>query len=163
LATASSLKTDDYNNTAQRYNYHGNGAVLKIESVNVPSPIYGGGTMKSDLTYALLIPEAIETDVQVSRFIQCGETQIPVEPERYKVSPSTISSSGNVLIPNISNDIGQQNCTIRLIVEAAGLKDQWQGNFVIVPGGNNQRQATYAQPPVPPAPAQSYYPPPPQE
>lgn len=133
LATAESIKTDDYKSAAQRYNYQGDGVFLKIEEVNVPSPIVAGQTMKADLKYTLLTPEDLEINVEVNRVIVCGNTQIPVSVERYKVTPGTIFSSGSVPIPELPNNIGQQSCTMSLSVVAGGLMDRWQGNFVLQP------------------------------
>lgn len=133
LATAESIKTDDYKSAAMQYNYQGNGTVLKIESVNVPSPIVAGRDMKADLKYTLLTPQDLETEVQVNRIIVCGNTQIPVSLEKYNISPGTISSSGNVPIPNLPANLGQQNCSISMSVSAAGMTDKWQGNFSLLP------------------------------
>lgn len=168
LATSESLKTNDYRSTAQRYNYQGNGVFLKIEEVNVPSPIVAGQSMKADLKYTLLTPEDLETEVQVHRTIVCGSTIIFNNMERYSVTPGTISiPGGDIPIPsNLTNNLGQQNCALQLSVAAAGSEAKWPAvHFSIIPtGSNNQPQANYAQPPVPPPPEQSsdsHFPPPP--
>ncbi len=133
LATVGSLQTNDYRETAQRYGYNGNGAFLKIEGVRVPSSINAGQILSADLKYVLLTPDAQEADVQVNRSFQCGGTPIPVSPERYRVAPGTIESTGKIQLPSLSNSIGQQDCSIQLRVAAAGLAQEWRGNFVIVP------------------------------
>ena len=133
LATVSSRKTADYKDTAARYSYQGSGTLLKIEGVNVPPKIVAGQVLNADLKYALLTPDASETDVQVERVFQCGNTQIPVQRERYKASPGTIVSTGKIQIPSAGQEIGEQECTMLLGVAAGGQWDEWQGKLVIVP------------------------------
>ncbi len=133
LATIGSLQTSDYRETAQRYGYSGNGVFLKIEGVRVPPSINAGQILSADLKFVLLTPDAQETDVEVERSFQCGSTQIPVSPERYKIAPGTIESTGKIQLPSLSNSIGQQACSMQMRVAAAGLTQEWRGNFVIIP------------------------------
>lgn len=136
LASASSRMTGNYRDTAKRYQYKGDGNVLKIEGVNVPLSVNAGQTLEADLTYALLTPDAAEADVQVARTFKCGNTEIPIQQEKYKVPAGTVVSTGKIQIPSLANGIGEQSCTMWVGVAAAGKQDEWQGSFVITPNQN---------------------------
>lgn len=136
LASASSRMTGNYKDTAKRYQYKGEGNLLKIEGVNVPSSVAAGQTLEADLTYALLTPDAAETDVQVARTFKCGNAEIPVQQEKYKAPAGTVVSAGRIQIPSLANGIGEQSCTMWVGVAAAGKQDEWQGSFVITPNQN---------------------------
>jgi hypothetical protein len=133
LVTSNSLKTEDYKDTSQRYKYSGQGSVLKIENASVAQTVSGGQSLDANLTLALLTPDGLETEVQVMRAFQCGSTQIPVQQERFKVTPGTSSFPGRIQMPSLSGAIGRQDCTMLIGVAASGLKDEWQGKFAILP------------------------------
>jgi len=133
LVSLKSIQTEDYKTTAARYNYSGSGVFLKIEDGSVTSPVMAGQILNANLKFALLTPDGLETEVTVDRVYKCGNTEIPVKQERYKVVPGTIESKGEILMASLSSAIGEQQCVMYIAVSALGQKQVVNGNFVIQP------------------------------
>ena len=131
LATASARQTEDYSRTARRYGYTGRDTLLKIESIGMPAQIVAGNTMVADLTYALLTPNASEAEVQVQRAFRCGSTDIPVAREIYRQAPGMVVSTGRILIPSADQRVGNQQCSMNVVIVAGGQRDEVTREFLI--------------------------------
>jgi hypothetical protein len=139
FATASTYTTRDYEDTARRYKYGGNGVLLKIEQAGMPSSVSGGAVLPVDLRYVLLTPDARDSTVTIRRNLACANEnsqleQIPVEPEVVTVRAGTHVSQGKIQMPRVPPEIGSQTCRMTVVVEAEGLRDGGQKVFTLTPG-----------------------------
>lgn len=133
LVSLNSIQTEDYKTTVARYNYTGPEVFLRVEDSSVTSPVNAGQILYSNLKFVLLTSDGLETEVKIDRAYKCGNTEIPVQQESFKVVPGTVESKGEIPIPSLSSAIGEQQCEMKVVVSALGQQQEFNSRFVIVP------------------------------
>ena len=141
LVAASSVQTQDFSATAQRYSYNGQGTLLQIEAVNLPNGnIVSGQKIPAGIRYVLLTPNAQEAALNVQRHMFCnnkdGKRELifsNIDP--YTEKAGTNQRDGFVQTAPLPRDVGPIQCEMVVEVFANGQRQEARSSFALVPGG----------------------------
>lgn len=134
VITLNTVKTQNYQQTAQRLGYKGEDTIFRLEALEVSPEIQGGGQLASSFKAVLLKPDPTQTSqIQVTRKWQCGDTVIETKPEVFVAEQGTIVQQGRVAIPSAKADVGPQQCQMLVQVDGEGKSYKVVRPFVIQP------------------------------
>lgn len=134
VVTLNNVKTQNYQDTAQRLGYNGQDTVFKLEVVEVSPQVPGGGQLVSSFQAVLLKPDPTQTsEIHVTRKWQCGDTVIETKREVFVAEQGTIIQHGRVVIPSAKADVGAQQCQMLVQVDGEGQSYKVVRPFVIQP------------------------------
>lgn len=134
VVTTRNAQTKNYQETADKYGYNGQGVLFKLEGLGISDQVKAGTDMNSSFRVAVLTPDPTATpQVQVSRAWKCGNTEFNVKPEIFSVQPGTVEQYGSVAIPSADASIGPQQCEMLISLQSEGQVQQAKKPFVILP------------------------------
>lgn len=134
VVTTRNAQTKNYQETADKYGYNGQGVLFKLEGLGISDQVKAGTDMSSSFRVAVLTPDPTATpQVQVSRAWKCGNTEFNVKPEVFSVQPGTVEQYGRVAIPSADASIGPQQCEMLISLQSEGQVQQAKKPFVILP------------------------------
>lgn len=134
VVTVRNAQTKDYQQTAERYGYKGEGVIFKLEGLGISENVKAGSDMSSSFRVALLKPNPTENpQLQVNRSWKCGNTEIKVKPETFAIQQGTVEQYGRVSVPAADASVGVQQCEMTIILESEGLVQKASRQFSITP------------------------------
>jgi len=141
FATASSLATENFQETAKRIGYDNGPPQARIEAANMkPYPeVQSGNPVSVDLRYYVLTPDGRDSQVKITRVLACADEKgawdpVVNTPESHVVQAGTNVSRGTILIPKLPANMGPQKCAVSIKLESEGQQDQKSATFSILPG-----------------------------